>query len=92
MKRIMRKTLIAYILTCIEEIDDLEKLGQQVRELHEVLFQEIEKNPDDLLNILFLYTIIFETDFQLGLEIKSLYNEIKYFFDEYTTDIRTNSN
>lgn len=86
----MRKTIIAYILNCIEEIEDNELLGIEVRSLHEKIFEEIEKKPDDLLNVLFLYTIVFEFDYQLGLETRRLYNEIKYFFDEYKTDTGTN--
>lgn len=82
----MRKTIIAYILNCIEEIEDDEKLGIEVRSLHEKIFAEIEKKQDDLLNVLFLYTVIFENDFQLGLETRNLYKEIKYFFDEYQTN------
>lgn len=82
----MRKTIIAYILSCIEEIEDNQRLGMEVRLLHDKIFEEIEKNPDDLLNVLFLYTIVFEYDYQLGLEIRSLYKEIKYFFDEYQTN------
>lgn len=88
----MRKTIIAYILTCIEEIEDNELLGIEVRTLQDKIFDEIEKNPDNLLHVLFLYTVIFELDYQLGLETRNLYNEIKYFFNEYTTDTRTNSN
>lgn len=82
----MRKTIIAYILSCIEEIEDNQTLGMEVRLLHDKIFEEIEKNPDDLLNVLFLYTIVFEHDYQLGLEIRHLYKEIKYFFDEYQTN------
>lgn len=88
----MRKTIIAYILTCIEEIEDNEQLGAEIRSLHEAIFQEIEKKPDDLLNVMFLYTIVFEHDFQLGIETRKIYNEIKYFFDEYKTDTERNSN
>lgn len=87
----MRKTILAYILSCIEEIEDNEQLGIEVRALHEKIYEEIEKKPDDLLGVLLLYTLIFELDYQLGLETRNLYNEIKYFFDEYTTDIGTNS-
>jgi hypothetical protein len=82
----MRKTIIAYILSCIEEIEDNQELGMEVRLLHDKLFEEIERKPDDLLNVLFLYTIVFEYDYQLGLEIRNLYKEIKYFFDEYQTN------
>ena len=87
----MRKSIIAYILTCIEEIEDNEKLGVEVRSLQDKIFEEIEKKPDDLLNVLFLYTVIFELDYQLGLETRNLYNEIKYFFNEYTTSTGANS-
>jgi hypothetical protein len=87
----MRKTILAYILNCIEEIEDDKELGAEIRSLHEVIFQEIEKKSDDLLNVLFLYIMIFPTEEQLGLEVRALYNEINYFFNEYTTGIRTNS-
>jgi hypothetical protein len=84
----MRKTIIAYILTCIEEITDDVELGLEILSLQDVIFTEIERNPDHLLNILFVYTVICEdgyfTEEQLGLETRQLYNEIKYFFDEYT--------
>lgn len=88
----MRKTILAYILSCIEEIEDNQKLGGEVRALNEKIFEELEKKQDDLLSVLFLYTMIFESDFQLGLETRNLYNEIKYFFDEYQTDTTGNSN
>lgn len=88
----MRKTILAYILNCIEEIEDNNRLGMEVRSLQDKIMDEIEKKPDDLLNVLFLYTVVFELDYQLGLEIRNLYNEIKYFFDEYTTSTGANSN
>lgn len=85
----MRKTIIAYILACIEEIEDNKELGMEMMSLQDVIFTEIERNPDHLLNILFVYTVICEdgyfTQEQLGLETRQLYNEIQYFFDEYTT-------
>ena len=80
----MRKTIIAYILTCIEEIPNDFDLGAEIRLLEDKIFEVIEKNPDDLMNILFIYTQIFPNDQQLGLEVRNLYNEIKYFFNEYT--------
>jgi hypothetical protein len=80
----MRKTIIAYILTCIEEIPNDFELGAEVRLLQDKIFEVIEKKPDDLMNILFIYTQIFPNDQQLGLEVRNLYNEIKYFFNEYT--------
>ena len=84
----MRKTIIAYILTCIEEITDDVELGLEILSLQDVIFNEIERNPDNLLSILFFYTVLCEEGYydeeQLGLDTRQLYNEIKYFFDEYT--------
>ena len=84
----MRKTIIAYILTCIEEILDDKELGLEMLSLQDVIFAEIERNPDNLLSILFFYTVLCEEGYydeeQLGLDTRQLYNEIKYFFDEYT--------
>lgn len=88
----MRKTILAYILNCIEEIEDNVELGNEVRVLHDKIFEEVEKKADNLLSVLLLYTIIFQSDFQLGLETRNLYNEIKYFFDEYTTGTGTDCN
>ena len=82
----MRKTIIAYILTCIEEIEDLEELGTKVRALELVIEEELNKKTDDLLNVLFLYILLFENDIHLGYQVKKLYKEIKYFFDEYSTN------
>jgi hypothetical protein len=88
----MRKTIIAYILSCIEEIEDLEELGSNIRGLEEVIEQELEKETDNLLNVLFFYIVLFDSDFQLGFEMKRIYNEIKYYFDEYTPSTSTDSN
>ena len=82
----MRKTIIAYILTCIEEIEDLEELGAKIRGMEMVIETELDHQTDDLLNVLFLYILLFDSDIQLGHEIKKLYKEIKYFFDEYSTN------
>lgn len=82
----MRKTIIAYILTCIEEIEDIEELGSKVRGLELAIEEELERKTDDLLNVMFLYILLFDSDIQLGHEIKKLYKEIKYFFDEYSTN------
>lgn len=88
----MRKTIIAYILSCIEEIPNDFELGSKVRSLQEVIFQEIQKESDDLLNILFIYTSIFPNDELLGMETRRLYNEINYFFNEYSTNSTGDSN
>jgi hypothetical protein len=84
----MRKTIIAYILTCIEEITDDVELGMEMMSLQDVIFLEIEKKPDNLLSVLFFYTVLCEDGYydeeQLGLDTRQIYNEIKYFFDEYT--------
>lgn len=88
----MRKTIIAYILSCIEEIPNDFELGSKVRSLQEVIFQEIQKETDDLLNILFIYISIFPNDEILGMETRRLYNEINYFFNEYSTNPTGDSN
>jgi len=82
----MRKTIIAYILTCIEEIEDLEELGLKIREMEEVIEKELDRQKDDLLHVLFFYILLFDSNLILGLETKKIYNEIKYFFDEYQTN------
>lgn len=82
----MRKTIIAYILTCIEEIEDLDELGLKIREMEEVIEKELDRQTDDLLNVLFLYILLFDSNIILGLETKKIYKEIKYFFDEYQTN------
>jgi hypothetical protein len=82
----MRKTIIAYILTCIEEIEDLDELGLKIREMEEVIEKELDRQKDDLLNVLFLYILLFDSNIILGLETKKIYKEIKYFFDEYQTN------
>ena len=89
----MKKTILAYILTCIEEIPNDFELGTEIRQLQDVLYKEIEKDETDtLLNLLFVYTTIFSNDYQLGLETRNIYNELKYFFDECKTDTHTDSN
>ena len=89
----MKKTILAYILTCIEEIPNDFDLGTEIRQLQDVLYKEIEKDETDtLLNLLFVYTTIFSNDYQLGLETRNIYNELKYFFDECKTDTHTDSN
>ncbi len=82
----MRKTIIAYILTCIEEIEDIHELGAKIREMESVIEEELDRQKDDLLNVLFLYILLFDNDLILGLETKKIYKEIKYFFDEYQTN------
>jgi hypothetical protein len=82
----MRKTIIAYILTCIEELEDLEELGIKIREMELVIEKELDHQTDDLLNVLFLYILLFDSNLQLGHETKKIYKEIKYFFDEYQTN------
>jgi hypothetical protein len=81
----MRKTIIAYILTLIEEIEDLEELGAKIRGMEMIIETELDHQTDDLLNVLFLYILLFDSDIILGLETKKIYKEIKYFFDEYST-------
>lgn len=89
----MKKTILAYILTCIEEIPNDFDLGTEIRTLQETLFKEIEKDPNDnLLNILFVYCAVFTNDYQLGMETRNIYNELKYFFDECKTDTHRDSN
>lgn len=91
----MRKTILAYILNCIEEITDDKELGMEMMSLQDMIFAEIEKNPDDLLSVLFFYTVLCEDGYydeeQLGLDTRQIYNEIQYFFDEYKTSTGTNS-
>jgi hypothetical protein len=82
----MRKTIIAHILNCIEEIEDIEELGLKIREMEEVIEKELDRQKDDLLTILFFYILLFDSNIILGLETKKIYNEIKYFFDEYQTN------
>lgn len=89
----MKKTILAYILTCIEEIPNDFDLGTEIRQLQDVLYKEIEKDETDILiNLLFVYTTIFPNDYQLGMEIRRIYDEIKYFFDEHKNDTHTDSN
>ena len=80
----MRRTIIAYILNCIEEIEDLSELGNKLRDLEEVIQKELDSKKDELLSVLFLYILLYENDIKLGHEVKNLYNEIKYLY-EYTT-------
>ena len=80
----MRRTIIAYILNCIEEIEDLSELGNKLRDLEEAIEKELDSKEDELLSVLFLYILLYENDIKLGHEVKSLYNEIKYLY-EYTT-------
>lgn len=89
----MRKTILAYILNCIEEIPNDFDLGTEIRQLAETMTREIEKDEEEImLKIILLYIIVFPNDFQLGMEVRNLYNEIKYFFDEYKNDTNGNSN
>lgn len=89
----MKKTILAYILSCIEEIKDNFDLGAEIRSLQDVLEKEADKNESDvLIQMLFVYTIIYSNDYQLGSEIRKIYNELKYFFDECKTDTHTDSN
>jgi hypothetical protein len=89
----MKKTILAYILSCIEEIPNDFDLGAQIRTLQDVLEQESDKDKSDvLIQMLFVYTVIYSNDFQLGYEIRKIYNELKYFFDGCTTDTHTDSN
>lgn len=89
----MKKTILAYILSCIEEIPNDFDLGAQIRQLQDVLEKEADKDESDVLTqMLFVYTIIYTNDFQLGYEIRKIYNELKYFFDECKTDTHADSN
>ncbi len=87
----MKKTILAYILSCIEEIEDDNELGQQIRDLHQVMYNEIQKQDQPVLNVIYIYIHIFNNQ-DLGFETRGLYNEIKYFFDECKTDTHTTSN
>jgi hypothetical protein len=82
----MRKTIIAYILTCIEEIDDLEELGAKIREMEEVIEKELDRQADFLMNLLFIYILLFDSNIILGLETKKIYKDINRFFNEYQTN------
>jgi hypothetical protein len=82
----MRKTIIAYILTCIEEIDDLEELGAKIREMEHVIEQELDRQADFLMNLLFIYILLFDSNIILGLETKKIYKDINRFFNEYQTN------
>lgn len=89
----MRKTILAYILSCIEEIPNNFDLGAEIRSLQDVLERETDKDKSDvLIQMLFVYTIIYQNDYQLGSELRNIYNELKYFFDECKTDTHTDSN
>lgn len=88
----MKKTILAYILSCIEEIPNNFELGAEIRQFKEVLHQESDRSDDILINILLSYTILYGNDYQLGSEIRKLYNEINYFFNECKTDTHTSSN
>lgn len=88
----MKKTILAYILSCIEEIPNDFDLGAEIRQLHETLLTESDKSEDILINLLLAYTILYGNDYQLGSEVRKLYNEINYFFDECKTGTHTDSN
>lgn len=86
----MKKTILAYILSCIEEIEDDKELGSLIRNLQDVIFKELQKKEDSVLNVIFVYINIFNNQ-DLGFQTRDLYNEIKYFFDGCTTDTQPNS-
>lgn len=89
----MKKTILAYILNCVEELPNDFDLGSEIRQLQDTLLSEIEKDQSDvLMNLLFVYCVVFTNDYQLGLEVRNIYNEMKYYFDEYTNDTHTDSN
>lgn len=88
----MKKQLLAYILSCIEEMPNDFDLGGEIRQLRDVLEKEVERQDDVLLKILMSYTIIYTNDYQLGEEIRNLYPELTHFFNECTGSINTNSN
>jgi len=88
----MKKTILAYILSCIEEMTNDFDLGGEVRQLRDVMVTEYLKNETPILEVLIFYITIFPNDYQLGHEVRGIYNEINYFFNEHKDDTHTNSN
>lgn len=74
-------------------MEDNIELGKEIRQLEDVIYDLIEKDSTDTLShILFLHMITQNNDYMLGNEVRKLYKEINYFFDEYKNDTHTNSN
>jgi len=88
----MRKTILAYVLYCIEEMPNDFDLGAEIRQLRDVMIEEYMKKENPALEVLILYTANFTNDFQLGHEVRGIYNEINYYFNEHKDNTNRNSN
>lgn len=88
----MKKTILAYILFCIEEIPNDFDLGSEIRQLRDIMITEHLKKENPLLEVLIFYTSAFTNDYQLGHEVRGIYNEINYYFNEHKDDTQPNSN
>ena len=88
----MRKTILAYILFCIEEIPNDYDLGEEIRTLKDIMITEYLKKENPVLEVLIFYLEAFPNNYQLGHEVRGIYNEINYYFNEHKDDTHPNSN
>jgi hypothetical protein len=88
----MRKTILAYILYCIEEMPNDFDLGGEIRQLRDTLITEYMREENPLLEVLIFYITAFSNDYQLGHEVRGIYKEINYYFDEHKDNTHPNSN
>ena len=80
----MKKTILAYILYCIEELDD-EELSIKIIELADVIIAEADKDYDEILEYI-LILIYNHKGIILANKIKKLYSPIQLYIEDDKKD------
>lgn len=80
----MKKTILAYILSCIEELND-EELSIKILELSDVITEELNKEQDEVLEYILILIYNYNGSF-LSTKIKRLYNPIKLYIEDDKTN------
>jgi hypothetical protein len=76
----MRKTILSYILTCIEECSD-EELYHQIIELEETITKVLLEEEDDFLE--YIIVMIYTADKTiLPIKLRKLYSHIVQLVEE----------
>lgn len=88
----MNKTIIAYILSCIEEFSNDRELGETLRPLQQTMFQQCVQTDDEIIQILYHYMCQFPNDEELGFFVRRIYTPLNLYFEDDSTNTCTDCN
>lgn len=80
----MKKTILSYLLACIEELND-EELAIKVLELADVIIAEADKDYDEVLEYILILIYNYKGK-ELATKIKRLYSPIQLYIEDDKTN------